>query len=58
MIMYSADWIRIDKEIITEVGTIIFEFIWKGRNKVKRLSLITDIEVGGLKGPHLEKNKE
>jgi len=58
MIMYTADWIRIDKEIITEVRTIIFEFIWKGRNRVKRLSLISDIEVGGLKAPHLEKNKE
>ena len=33
---------------------IIFDFIWKGKDKVKRLALISDYEDGGLKAPHLE----
>ena len=58
MSMYRAGTICIDKEVITGVSRIIFEFIWKGREKIKRLSLISDIQDGRLKAPHLEKNKE
>ena len=54
MLMYRAGSICIDKEVITEANKIIFNFIWKGRDKVKRTSLIGDIEDGGLKAPHLE----
>ena len=32
---------------------IIFDFIWKGKNNVKRSALISDIEVRGLNTPHL-----
>ena len=46
--------ISLNKEVIVEANSIIFDFIWKGRDKVKRLSLINDIENGGLKAPHLE----
>ena len=31
----------------------VFDFIWKGKDKVKRSALIRDIEDGGLKAPHL-----
>ena len=54
MIMYRAGSICIDKEVIIEVSWIIFEFIWKGKDKLKRLSLIRDIEDGGLKARHLD----
>ena len=54
MLMYRAGSICIDKEVITEANKIIFNFIWKGRDKVKRTSLIGDIEDGGLKAPHLQ----
>ena len=37
-----------------EVRKIIFDFIWKGKEKVKRSALISDIEDGGLKAPHLD----
>ena len=37
-----------------DVNKIIFDFIWKGKDKVKRSALISDIEDGGLKAPHLE----
>ena len=36
-----------------EANKIIFDFIWKGKDKVKRSALISDIEDGGLKAPHL-----
>ena len=37
-----------------DVNKIIFDFIWKGKDKVKRSALISDIEDGGLKAPHLD----
>ena len=54
MLMFRAGSICIDKEVIIETNKIIFNFIWKGRDKVKRTSLIGDTEDGGLKAPHLE----
>ena len=36
-----------------EANKIIFDFIWKGKDKVKRSALISDIEDGRLKAPHL-----
>ena len=53
-IMYRAGSICIDKEVVTEANRIIFDFIWKGKDKVKRASLVGDIKDGGLKAPHLE----
>ena len=49
--LYRASLISIDKEFVKEINKIIFDFIWKGRDKVKRLALISEIEDGGLKGP-------
>ena len=37
-----------------EANKIIFNFIWKGRDKVKRLALVSEVEDGGLKAPHLD----
>ena len=34
---------------LNEVNKIIFDFIWKGKDKVKRRVLVGDIEDGGLK---------
>ena len=53
MFMYRAGSICVDKEVITEANKIIFNFIWKGKNKVKRTFLIGDTD-GGLKAAHLE----
>ena len=52
--LYRASLISIDKEFVKEINKIIFDFIWKGRDKVKRLALISEIEDGGLKAPHLD----
>ena len=37
-----------------ESNKILFNFIWKGKDKVKRPPLISDVEKGGLRAPHLE----
>ena len=42
------------KDTIIEVNKFLFQFIWKGKDKVKRLSLVGDIDKGGLKAPHVE----
>ena len=54
MLMYRAGSICIDKEVIAEANKIIFDFIWKGKDKVKRTSLIGDTKDGGMEAPHLE----
>ena len=46
--------ICMDKEFVNEVNKLIFDFIWKGKDKVKRRVLVGDIEDGGLKAPHLD----
>ena len=46
--------ICLDKEFVNEANKIIFSFIWKGRDKVKRLALVSEVEDGGLKAPHLD----
>ena len=52
--MYRASLICVQKDIVIEVNKLLFKFIWKGKDKVKRLSLICDLDNGGLKAPHLE----
>ena len=51
--LYRASMVCCDQEFVKEVNKIIFDFIWKGKNKVKRSVLVGDIEDGGLKDPHL-----
>ena len=51
---YRASMICLDKEFVNEANKIIFNFIWKGKDKIKRLALISDIEDGELKAPHLD----
>ena len=52
--LYRASMICLDKEFINEANKIIFDFIWKGKDKVTRLALVSEVEDGGLKAPHLE----
>ena len=51
--LYRASMICSDQEFVKKVNKIIFDFIWKGKDKVKRSVLVGDIEDGGLKAPHL-----
>ena len=52
--MYRAGLVYVHKDIIKEANKILFNFIWKGKDKVKRSALICDVENGGLRAPHLE----
>ena len=51
--LYRASMICLDKEFINEANKIIFDFIWKGKDKVKRLALVSEVEDGGLKAHSL-----
>ena len=52
--LYRASLISVNREFVKDVNKIIFDFIWKGKDKIKRSALISDIEDGGLKAPHLD----
>ena len=52
--MYRAGLVSVHKDIIKEANKLIFQFIWKVQDKVKRSTLISDQESGGLTAPHLE----
>ena len=43
-----------NKDFIKEINRILYNFVSKGKDKVKRVSLINDINEGGLKMPHIE----
>ena len=47
--MFRASVIPVSKELIKEANSVLYNFIWNGKDKVKRLALISDIEMGGLK---------
>ena len=49
-----ASLICVQKDTVIEVNKLLFKFIWKGKDRVKRLSLVSDLDKGGLKAPHLE----
>ena len=48
-LMFRASVIPISKELIKEANSVLYNFVWNGKDKVKRLALISDIEIGGLK---------
>ena len=49
--------ICLSKEFVNEANKITFDFIWKGQDKVNRSALVSDIEDGALKAPHLVGDK-
>ena len=42
------------KEFIKKANTLLYHFLWKGQDKVKRAVLISPTEKGGLKMPDLD----
>lgn len=46
--------ICLDKEFINEVNKIIFDFIWKGKDKVKCFVFVSEVEDGGFKVLYFE----
>ena len=53
-VLYRMSLIGTNKNFIKEINRILYTFVWKGKDKVKRSSLINDINEGGLKMPHIE----
>ena len=52
-VLYRLTLISSNKEFIKKINTLLFSFVWKGKDKVKRAVLINQIEKGGLKMPDL-----
>jgi len=46
--MYRASLISFYKEIIKSINSVIFNFVCKGKDKIKRLALTSEYEDGGL----------
>ena len=53
-LMYRASFITFDKDIIKSINSVIFNFVWRGKDKIKRMALINEYEDGCLKMPHPE----
>ena len=47
--MSKVALIAVSEILIKEVNSLIYRFIWKGTDKIKRSALINDIEDGGLR---------
>ena len=47
--MYKASLISVSEDLIKDVNKLLYGFIWKGNDKIKRTALINDTENGGLK---------
>ena len=47
--MSKASLISVPEDLIKDVNKLLYGFIWKGNDKIKRTALINDIENGGLK---------
>ena len=53
--MCRAAQILLTKDVIKEISTVLFQFMWRGcKDKIKRLSLIGDYKDGGLRMLHIE----
>ena len=48
-VLYMLTLYSSNKEFIKKITTLLFSFVWKGKDKVKRAVLINQIEKGGLK---------
>ena len=53
-LVYISSLLPTPKEIIQELNQLLYKFLWKGTDKVIRLSAINEYENGGLKMIDLE----
>ena len=53
-ILYRASLISTKKDFIKNINNLLYSFVWKGKDKVKRNALINSLEQGGLKMPDIE----
>ena len=48
-VLSKAALIAITDDLIKEINRLIYRFIWKGNDKIKRSALINGIDEGGLR---------
>ena len=48
-VLGKTSLITVTDDLIKEINSVMYRFIWKGNDKIKRAALINDIEDGGLK---------
>ena len=56
-LLFWASVLTFDKDFSKKLNTVLFNFLWKGKDKIKRRALVSDYSDGGLKMPHLESIK-
>ena len=52
--MFRASVISLTKDVIKLVDSTLYSFIWKSKDEIKRLALISDYKNGGLRMPHIQ----
>ena len=52
--LYRLTNISSNDEIIKEINKVIYSFIWNGKDKIKGLAMINNIENGGIRMIHLQ----
>ena len=52
--VYVSSLIPTPREVVKNLNRMLFNFLWKGKDKVTRLSVINEYEKGGLKMVDLE----
>lgn len=53
-LMFLHLFLLSQKNIIKQVDSSIYDFIWKGKDNIKRLALISDYKNGGLRVPYIQ----
>ena len=53
-LLFRASVLIFDRDVLKKLNTVLFNFLWKSKDKIKRLALISDYSDGGLRMPHLE----
>lgn len=53
-LLFRASVSTFNKEFLKELNTVLFNVLWKGKDKIKRLGLIREYSYSVLKMPHLE----
>ena len=46
--MFTASAVSVSKDLMKEAESIFYDFIWNGKDKVKRNAVISEVENGGL----------
>ena len=51
---YNFNILEVDKQIIRRIETLISEYLWEKKERIKRKTLISKLEYGGISMPDIE----